>query len=131
MTTHNEDIWTCTDCGNQFGRHDMYFDGKCGSCNSASEDRENDLRLYGMTMGAIVVWETADDEKIMGKIVDIEEEADDEGHFLKLKNIKGGIDNVPMSLVACFRCTDDSEWIFDHPIDLDSAELDRLASSLK
>ena len=25
--THYEDIWECSECGQEQGRHDMYFDG--------------------------------------------------------------------------------------------------------
>lgn len=32
--THTEDIWTCTECGDEQGRHDMYFDGICEKCHS-------------------------------------------------------------------------------------------------
>lgn len=30
--TRAGDEWTCTDCGDVQGRHDMYHDGICGSC---------------------------------------------------------------------------------------------------
>ena len=31
--THEQDIWKCYECGNEFGRHDQFFDGKCENCH--------------------------------------------------------------------------------------------------
>ncbi len=32
--TRTEDIWCCTECGTEQGRHDQYFDGICEGCNT-------------------------------------------------------------------------------------------------
>lgn len=32
--THKEDIWKCSECEQEYGRHDLYFDGICEECNS-------------------------------------------------------------------------------------------------
>jgi DNA-directed RNA polymerase subunit RPC12/RpoP len=37
--THQEDIWKCYKCGNEFGRHDQFFDGECEECHN--RDSEN------------------------------------------------------------------------------------------
>lgn len=29
-----DDIWFCLECTKAQGRHDMYFDGTCGECNT-------------------------------------------------------------------------------------------------
>ena len=40
--TKNEDKWHCTHCGDEQGRHDMWFDGdKCGKCH----DEENNTAM--------------------------------------------------------------------------------------
>ena len=33
-----EDIWSCTVCGQLQGRHDQYFDSVCESCNTQAEN---------------------------------------------------------------------------------------------
>jgi hypothetical protein len=35
--TKQEDIWSCTECNQQQGRHDQFFDGVCESCNTQAE----------------------------------------------------------------------------------------------
>lgn len=32
--TKQEDTWTCHECGEFQGRHDLWFDGICEKCNS-------------------------------------------------------------------------------------------------
>lgn len=32
--TRPEDVWHCEECSQAQGRHDMWFNGKCGECNS-------------------------------------------------------------------------------------------------
>lgn len=48
MTTHNEDIWTCTQCHSEFGRHDMYFDGVCEKCNT--ENIKTEKKIHRMVL---------------------------------------------------------------------------------
>jgi predicted ATP-dependent serine protease len=31
--TRQEDIWTCSECGQEQGRHDQWFEGKCEKCH--------------------------------------------------------------------------------------------------
>ncbi len=33
-----DDLWTCTQCGDEQGRHDQYFDGVCEKCNTENEE---------------------------------------------------------------------------------------------
>jgi len=40
MTTFAEDIWECAQCGCQYGRHDMWFDGICEACHEENEEKE-------------------------------------------------------------------------------------------
>jgi hypothetical protein len=35
-----DDLWECTCCGNEFGRHDQYFDGKCEKCNEEQGEQK-------------------------------------------------------------------------------------------
>lgn len=165
MTTHNEDVWTCTSCHNQFGRHDMYFDGLCEKCNhelthktcgacgveltndlmhkitvktsratttdflceSCKDESTETLAIYGMVLGAIILWEDADGKAIMGAVVGGDHEVDGEGHFIHTINIDGGHDEVPLSLLVAFRNAPDTNWIYEQETDkFDDAELDRL-----
>ena len=32
--TREEDIWSCSECEQEQGRHDQWFEGKCGDCNA-------------------------------------------------------------------------------------------------
>ena len=32
--TKDNDIWICDGCGDYLGKHDMYFNGKCGTCDT-------------------------------------------------------------------------------------------------
>jgi hypothetical protein len=36
---HNQDLWRCHECGNDYGRHDLWFDGVCEPCNERSKPR--------------------------------------------------------------------------------------------
>lgn len=37
--TRNEDKWHCTQCGDEQGRHDMWFEGDtCGSCHDSADN---------------------------------------------------------------------------------------------
>jgi hypothetical protein len=36
--TKQDDIWNCTECGSEQGRHDQWFDGVCGECNTQIEN---------------------------------------------------------------------------------------------
>ena len=38
--THEQDIWHCYKCGNQFGRHDQFFDGDCEKCHESELAKE-------------------------------------------------------------------------------------------
>lgn len=38
MTKAN-DVWTCHECGNYYGRHDLWFDGVCEPCNEMNKPR--------------------------------------------------------------------------------------------
>ena len=40
IMTKAEDIWTCTECGTEQGRHDQYFDGICEGCNTQKENTQ-------------------------------------------------------------------------------------------
>jgi hypothetical protein len=55
---------------------------------------------YGMVNNAVVTWNDADDVKHSGVLIDTIAEADGCGHYLVLQNYEGGIDEVPMSMVA-------------------------------
>jgi hypothetical protein len=47
--TKKEDIWQCGCCGNHFGRHDQYFDGICGDCESlvlTADEKEKLEKIY-------------------------------------------------------------------------------------
>ena len=47
--THEEDVWTCHECGELKGRHDQWFDGDlCEKCNTFNEEvkADNIFRAY-------------------------------------------------------------------------------------
>jgi predicted ATP-dependent serine protease len=35
--TREEDIWTCSECGQEQGRHDQWFEGKCEKCHEEEQ----------------------------------------------------------------------------------------------
>ena len=43
--THKEDIWECIECGQEQGRHNMYFDGICGDCDVKILTEEEKVQL--------------------------------------------------------------------------------------
>ena len=43
--THQEDIWKCSECGQEQGRHDMYFDGICEDCNVRKLTEEEKVKV--------------------------------------------------------------------------------------
>jgi hypothetical protein len=46
--TKKEDIWICSECGQECGRHDMYFDGICEECftHKLTEEEEEKLSVF-------------------------------------------------------------------------------------
>lgn len=40
--THPEDVWTCSDCGQPKGKHDLYFDGECENCHHQKMEEMRD-----------------------------------------------------------------------------------------
>jgi len=36
--TKQDDIWNCTECGSEQGRHDQWFDAVCEKCNTQIEN---------------------------------------------------------------------------------------------
>ena len=34
MTTKEEDVWACSECGILQGRHDQWFEGECEDCHT-------------------------------------------------------------------------------------------------
>lgn len=43
--TREDDIWFCLECGTEHGRHDMWFDGICGNCESKKLTSEETERV--------------------------------------------------------------------------------------
>ena len=56
--TREEDIWNCEDCGQTQGRHDMWFDGKCGECSKYPFNEGDD---YYTIEGNDIVWSCWDE----------------------------------------------------------------------
>lgn len=45
--TREEDIWYCSECGDEQGRHDMWFEGDiCGDCNSKKMNKREFLNGF-------------------------------------------------------------------------------------
>jgi hypothetical protein len=59
--------------------------------------QHNTLDKYGLRLGMRVVWEG--EFEMEGSILCINSEKDGEGHFLSLRNKRGGVDEVPMSML--------------------------------
>ena len=38
--TKQEDIWSCHECGELKGRHDLWFEGLCENCNAEKQKRD-------------------------------------------------------------------------------------------
>ena len=38
--TREGDIWTCIECGQEQGRHDQWFEGKCDKCHEKDLESE-------------------------------------------------------------------------------------------
>ena len=53
--TRQEDIWTCHDCGQPQGRHDMYFEGTCGNCKT-----DKQMETKRMIIENFMLWYTGD-----------------------------------------------------------------------
>jgi hypothetical protein len=43
--THEQDIWKCYECGNEFGRHDQFFDGKCENCHKETVELKGNITV--------------------------------------------------------------------------------------
>jgi hypothetical protein len=38
--TKSQDIWSCHECGELKGRHDLWFDGICEDCNTDNQETD-------------------------------------------------------------------------------------------
>jgi len=43
-----EDIWCCTECGTEQGRHDQWFDGICEGCNTQKANTQKKDEITSM-----------------------------------------------------------------------------------
>jgi len=44
--TKQEDIWSCHECGELKGRHDLWFEGLCENCNAEKQNRDFYKEFY-------------------------------------------------------------------------------------
>jgi hypothetical protein len=70
-----------------------YYDDDCFLAQTTM------LEPYDLHIGDRIEWRDTDDLTHTGSIVRITEEGDDCGHFVTLRNPKGGDDQVPMAMI--------------------------------
>lgn len=93
----NEVCYCCA--GNHAEVSVTQFDGTTSYYHTGCYALQNrTLAKYGMRVGMKVIW--SGEDEFTGSILCISNEPDGDGHFLSLRNDKGGVDEVGMSLVS-------------------------------
>ena len=94
---------TCYICGNPNSMRDdnwiVQIDGTYTHYHTECLNAQIEtLGKYGLELSMRVIWEG--EFEMEGSILCINSETDGNGHYLSLRNKQGGVDEVPMSLVA-------------------------------
>lgn len=91
----------CYECEKaEAGVHVSQLDGTCSYYHvPCLQKLSATLDKYTLHVGDVVEWIDCDDKVIKGSILTICNELDGAGHYLRLRNAEGGVDEVPVGLL--------------------------------